>query len=188
MIIYSRGAADTYPVTKEEAKIHLRVDGTTEDTYIESLIKVATTLCEAYAGLSFMERERTIKIDSFYGKDLILPYGPVTTLDSIEYIDDDDAPQVVPEADYTLDMSSGIAKVRITDSWPTSNRTLNNVVITYTAGYADAADVSEVVKQAIKSTVAMMYEHRGDEEKPGGLSWLAMDLLDTVKVYWNAEA
>ena len=187
MIIYSRGEAATYPITVDEAKIHLRVDGTDEDTYIASLIKVATSLCEAYAGLSFITRTRTIKVDSFYGKDLILPYGPVTAITSIEYVDSDDASQTIDSGDYTLDMSSGMAKVRVTESWPYTNLTLNNVVITYVAGRATAADVPEIVKQAIKATVANLFENRGESEKPGGLSWLAMDLLDTVKVYWNAE-
>jgi uncharacterized phiE125 gp8 family phage protein len=110
----------------------------------------------------------------------------VTTLDSITYLDEDDVEQTVDSGDYTLDISSGMAKVRVTESWPTTNGGLSSTVITYTAGYADADSVPEVIKQAIKATVATLYEHRGDDGH-GGLPLMATDLLDSVKVYWNAE-
>ena len=96
MIIYSRTTAPaTFPVTLEDAKIHLKIDGTDEDTYITALIKVATSVCEAYAGLSFISQTRVIKLDAFRCRDLILPYGPVVSITSVAYVDADDAENVV---------------------------------------------------------------------------------------------
>lgn len=186
MIVYSKvtTAAATLPVNLEDVKAHLRVDGTEDDALILSLIKVAINECEAYAGLSFITQTRTVKLDYFNGSDVILPYGPVTSVTSVTYYDGDDVQQTVDAADYTLDTQSGLSKIRVTESWPSTNVTLNNVVVTYVAGYADQASVPEVIKLAIKERVLFHYQHRGDEQAES-FHW--MDLLDTVKVYWNAE-
>lgn len=185
MIIYSNATLPaTLVVSLDEVKTWLKIDGTDEDTLLTSLIASATAECEAYSGLSFITRNRTVRLTSLSAKDVILPYGPVTALTSITYADDEDAPQTIDAADYTLDSASGLAKVRITESWPTTNLVLNNVTVTYVAGYADAASVPEVIKTGIKQRIAVVYEKRGDVDTDSH-AW--MDTLDTVKVYWNAE-
>jgi uncharacterized phiE125 gp8 family phage protein len=187
MIIYSRvSVAGIDPVTLDEVKLHLRIDGDSEDTLIQSLIRVATRLCETYAGLSFTTQTRVVKLDRFRGSDVILPYGPVTEVTSIAYVDGDDDPQTISGSDYTLDTQSGISKIRVLESWPFTNNTANNIVITYTAGFGTPDDLPEVAKHAIKMTVALLYQNRGDD-KSGGLPDAAMDLLDSIKVYWDAE-
>ena len=48
-------AATTYPVSLTEAKSHLKVDTTADDTYIESIIKAATQLSEEYTNRFFID-------------------------------------------------------------------------------------------------------------------------------------
>ena len=48
-------AASTFPVTLTEAKAHLKVDTTADDTYITSLIKAATQLSEEYTNRFFID-------------------------------------------------------------------------------------------------------------------------------------
>lgn len=185
MIIYSNATLPAEPVVSlTEVKTWLKIDGTDEDTLLTSLIASATAECEAYSGLSFITRTRTVKLTSFYGKDVILPYGPVTTLTSVAYLDENDASQEVDSGDYTLDTASGLSKVRVTDSWPHTNLVLNNVTVTYVAGYADAASVPELIKTAVKQRIAVDFEKRGDTDDRSD-AW--MRTLDSVKVYWNAE-
>jgi uncharacterized phiE125 gp8 family phage protein len=185
MIIYSNATLPTeLVVSLTEVKAWLKIDGTDEDTLLTSLIASATAECEAYAGLSFITRTRTVSLTHFHGKDILLPYGPVTELTSIEYVDQDDADQTIDDADYSIDMASGLARVRVTETWPSTNRTLSNVVVTYVAGYEDAAAVPEIIKTAIKKKVALDYEKRGDTNEDSE-AW--MRTLDRIKVYWNAE-
>jgi uncharacterized phiE125 gp8 family phage protein len=185
MIIYSNATLPaTLVVSLDEVKAWLKIDGTAEDTLLTSLISSATAECEAYAGLSFITRSRTVKLTSFKGRDLLLPYGPVTALTSIKYFDEDDVEQTISSGDYTLDTASGLSKVRVTESWPYTNLILNNVTAIYVAGYANAAAVPEIIKTAIKKRIAFHYEHRGDEAVDSG-DWMLA--LDPVKVYWNAE-
>lgn len=189
MIIYSRVTEnpESEPVTLEEVKAHLRIDGSDEDSYLTSLIVVARTICEAYAGLSFVTQTRVVKLDKLCG-DVILPYGPVQSISGFIYLDGDGDEQTIASDVYTLDIQSGMTKLRVTDSWPQTNGTLNNVAITYIAGYEVVPDV---IKHAIKMQVATLYENRQDEvvgQVGHMIGWSSQALLDTVKVYWNAEA
>jgi uncharacterized phiE125 gp8 family phage protein len=189
MIVYSRviDSPESEPVTLEEVKTHLRIDGSDEDSYLTSLIVVARTICEAYAGLSFLTQTRVVKLDKLCG-DVILPYGPVQSVSDFIYLDGDGTEQAIASDTYTLDTQSGLTKIRVTENWPDTNRTLNNVAITYVAGYET---VPEVIKHAIKMQVATLYENRQDEvvgQVGHMIGWSSQALLDTVKVYWNAEA
>ncbi len=53
--------AASEPLTTAEAKLHLRVDGSTEDTYIDNLIKAARIYCEKYTNRSFIGIEQDDK-------------------------------------------------------------------------------------------------------------------------------
>lgn len=189
MIIYSKvtGAPASEPVTLDEAKAWCKVDGTDEDAIFTRLIKVARIMCESYAGLSFITQTRVVKLDRFNCRDVILPYGPVTAVTAFVYKDGNGDVQTVASDTYILDTQSALAKVRVTDAWPDTDQTLNNVEITYTAGSASAPDVA---KQAILMQVATMYENRQDEivgASSNVINYSSQMLLDTIKVYWNAE-
>jgi uncharacterized phiE125 gp8 family phage protein len=189
MILYSKveTAPTSLPVSLDEVKAALRLTGSEDNALLSSYIESATRMCEAYAGLSFITQTRTVKLTNFRGSDVVLPYGPVAAITSIAYVDDNDDDQTVDDTWYTVDTQAGISKVRINSDfdWPTTNGSLNNVVITYTTGYGDSSAVPVVAKEAIIRRVAHFYENRGDQKSTPDTDW--MDLLDTIKVYWNAE-
>ena len=56
-------AASTYPVTLAEAKLHLRVDSTDEDTLITALITAATEMCEQKTGRAIMQQTWDVTLD-----------------------------------------------------------------------------------------------------------------------------
>ena len=191
MILYSRvtDAPAEEPVTNDDAKLHLKVTDSTEDTYILNLIKTATKLCESDSGLSFITQERTVKLD-YFPCEIIIPYGPVVSIDTFTYVDSDGATQnMVENTDYYLDTSSELARIKPVDEWPTTKDKLNAVNIVYTAGYGAAADVPEVIKQAILMQVASLYENRQDEVNGNmfSLNWSSRRLLDSVRVDWYAK-
>lgn len=191
---------ESEPVTLDEAKAHLRVDGSDDDTYITTLIKVARQLCEAYSGLSFLTQSREIKLDRFpCARTIILPHGPVQSVDDFTYLDSNgDSVPLILNTDYRVDLHSDIPRVEYVSSWPLlpwpqTNNQFNSVTIAYTAGYMndDHDQLPEVIKQAVLMTVATLYENRQDEviAATGNLiNWTSQALLDTVKVYYNANA
>lgn len=180
------------PVSLDEAKAHCRVSGTGDDVYLTTLIKVARILCESYSGLSFLTQTRVIKLDAFpcSGLPIEIPYGPVQSVEEFTYIDSDEVTQtLVEDTDFVVDSHSDLTKLVAEDSWPGTFNKPNAVSIETICGYATAADVPEQIKQAILMQIGSMYENRQDEIY-GTISMITMNsrmLLDTVKVYWNAE-
>lgn len=201
MIVYSKVITPpaSEPVTVAEAKTHLRVDGSYDDTYIETLIKVARQMCETYACKSFLTQEREIKLDSFpCARQIELPYGPVQSVDDFTYIDSAGDTQVlVLNTDYRVDLHSDIARVEYVSSWPsvswpTNGLQFNSVTIAYTAGYTnDDHDIfPAVIKQAILMQVASLYENRQDEVIGATANMVNLSsqmMLDTIKAYHNAN-
>jgi hypothetical protein len=55
------------PVTLAEAKLHLRIDNTDDDTLIGNLITAATRWAEDYCDRTFCQTQWQMRLDSFYG-------------------------------------------------------------------------------------------------------------------------
>ena len=55
------------PVTLAEAKLHLRIDTSDDDTLIASLVLAATRWAEDYCNATFCGTQWQMRIDSFYG-------------------------------------------------------------------------------------------------------------------------
>lgn len=192
MIIYSRVTEkpDVEPVALADVKVRLKVTGTAEDSLITALITTARELCEADCGRSFITQERTISLDRFPSCNIILPYGPVQSVDAFTYVDEDGNTQaLVAGTDFYQDLESDIARLRPVESWPMVQDQFNAVSVIYTAGYGDDADdVPAVAKEAIYRTIANFFEHRQDEESGtiSELTWGTRMLLNSIRVDWYA--
>jgi uncharacterized phiE125 gp8 family phage protein len=201
MILYSKviEVPDSEPVTLSEAKTHLEVTGDSKNTYITSLIKTARRMCEAYSGLSFVTQERKIILDKFPCGEILVPYGPVQSIDSFTYVKPDlTTGTLVEGTDFFFDDHSEVARLfpledGELDVWPDTAYRPNCVIIEYTAGYDDVSGIPlpEQIKEAVLLQVAAMFENRQDElVGVASISRLDMDskaILDSVKVYWNAN-
>lgn len=190
MILYSKvtEAPETEPLTLDEAKAHLKVDSSDEDAYITLLLKASRKMCETYAGLSFATQTRQVKLDSFPCGSIILPYGPVQSVESMIYIDPDGVEtELFVDDDFLIDLSNGLTRVSpVGTNWPTADNINGAITIEYISGYDD---IPEEAKVAILLTLASLYENRQDEISGSSslINWNSQAVLDTIKVYWNAE-
>lgn len=192
MILYSKvtGAPSEFPVTLSEAKLKLKVTGDEEDNVISNLIKTATQICESDSGLSFITQSRTVTLDKFPCGTIILPYGPVTSVTSFTYIDEDGNQKTLTvDDDFILDKHNVPARLQAVDSWPSTKERINAITIVYGAGYGLAVDVPQCAKDSILSLVATMFEHRQDEEAGtlNLITWNARRMLDPIRVDWYAK-
>ena len=55
------------PVTLAEAKLHLRIDSTAEDSLLTNLVAAARAWAEDYCDRTFVMTQWTMRLDSFYG-------------------------------------------------------------------------------------------------------------------------
>lgn len=141
------------PVMLEETKLHLRVDGTEEDSLIAALITAARQKAEDYTRRAFITQTWELALDSACGV-LHLPRPPVQVVETITV----DGVAVAAENYALVALEALHIKVPLYAVNP------GGVVIRYRAGYGDAtSDVPQAIRQAILMLVAHLYEHRGDE-------------------------
>tara|TARA_Y100001963_G_scaffold88510_1_gene122293 strand:- start:1593 stop:2168 length:576 start_codon:yes stop_codon:yes gene_type:complete len=150
------------PLTTAEAKSHLRVDTSDDDTLIDSLILASRHFVENYTGRQLIQATWVLKRKGFVN-ELYLPRSPLSSVSSIQYVDEDGATQTLAASVYTVDADSNPGRVVIAygQDWPNLRDQINNVTITFVAGYGTAVtDVPEPIRQAIRLLVAHYYETR----------------------------
>jgi len=153
-------------LTTAEAKLHLKVSGSSEDTYIDSLIVTARTMIEQYTSRALI----TQTWDQYYDtlpntQDFVqLHRGPVQSITSFKYFLND-TESTLDSANYNLDDASIFPRVYLDDdeTWPSLDVRRNAVTIRFVAGYGDnVSDVPEPFIHACRMLVGWMYQKRED--------------------------
>ena len=159
-------AASTYPVTLAEAKLHLRVDSTDEDTLITALITAATEMCEQKTGRAIMQQTWDVTLDEF-PTYFELTRVPVQTVTYVKYYDTDGVLQTLSSALYTVSSADDFGFGKITPVygtlWPATREHNEAVAVRYVAGYTNAAAVPEPIKAWIKLMINTMFDNRETE-------------------------
>jgi len=125
------------PISLVEAKLHLRVDHTTDDELIKTLISAARIWCESYEGRAYMVRTSQIKLNTF-GK-IELPFPPVLSVSSITYIDTAGDTQTLDSSVYTLYNSGDYAYIGLAynQQWPSVQSLIDEpITVTYVHGFS----------------------------------------------------
>jgi uncharacterized phiE125 gp8 family phage protein len=151
------------PVTVAEAKAHLRVDGTEEETLIASLILVSRLHLETALGLALVTQSWRLFLDCWPAqKDLELPIRPLQSIDAVRVWPAEGAATVIDSADYLADTASVPPRlVRTGVVWPQPGKAANGIEIDLTAGYGTlATDVPAPLRQALMLLIAHWYENR----------------------------
>jgi uncharacterized phiE125 gp8 family phage protein len=152
------------PVSLAEAKAHLRVDGSAEDTLIASLIITSRLHVEAALGLALITQSWSLFLDAWpSGPHVRLPLRPVQSIDAVQLYGPDESVETLDPDLFLLD-GAGIPPRLVRQAalaWPAPKRIANGIEIAITAGYGDVvADVPAPIRQAVLLLVAHWYEHR----------------------------
>ena len=152
------------PVTLAQAKLHLRVDTSDDDTLVTSLIGAARMQVERHTGLVLITQQWSCFYDR-WGDDgeLAICIAPLLSVDALKVYAADDVAAVIDTAHYMADLVSrpGRLIIRGARSWSAPGRVANGIEVAVTAGYgALASDVPEPLCQAILQLIAHWYENR----------------------------
>lgn len=159
-------AGPTTPVvTRDEAKLHLRVDSDEEDALIDGLIAAVLSLFDGYAGIlgrCLVSQTWQLTADDFCRR-MRLPM-PAASIASIKVRDTTDTLSApIDSANYSLLGDARGSFVRFKDgyAYPGDLAETEGVVIQFVAGYGAAAtDVPAAIKVAMLLMIGHWYAHR----------------------------
>lgn len=181
-------APSATPVSSTEAKLHCRVDHSTEDAIFTRLIEVARRQCEQISGWAYITRTYTAQLDCWpRGGCIELLYPPLQSVTSIKYFDEDGMEHTFASSNYIVDTHSTPGRIVLAKdaTWPDENlRPGGAITITFVAGFGDeASDVPDQYKQAMLLLIGHLYENResvvvqqgiGLVQVPQAVDWLLL--------------
>lgn len=159
--VYAAPASE--PVSLAEAKLHLQVDHSAEDTLITNLIVAAREYAESRMSAALI----TQTIDAYYSgwpcDGFALPVAPVSAIVSITYTLADGTTSTVSSSVYTalLKLRRPAVVLGYCQQWPADVLMPGlPIIIRMTAGYGAAAAVPYRIKQALLLHIKHMFENR----------------------------
>lgn len=178
------------PLTRAEAKRHLRVDDDDADTNadIDAMITTARMDAEHRCQRSFITTTWQHTADVFPGwrkaYAFCLPYGTVRSIVSVQYYDTGGTLRTLDSSQYQLhaDRLSPAPGV----DWPcTQDDRAGAVIVRYTAGYGDtAATVPGPIKSWMRLAIADLWEQRRrSSDKPVVPQLFVDHLLDAYRIW-----
>ena len=149
------------PLTTTEAKSHLRVTHSSEDSYIDSLVMAARLDIESDSWRSIVRGSRSLTLDAFPAGSapIYLPRPPLVSVSSILYIDSNGDEQELAGFRVDATHEPGLIVPAYGENWPSTQPGPLAVTIEYIAGYADGS-VPENVRHCIRLKLAELYEGR----------------------------
>jgi uncharacterized phiE125 gp8 family phage protein len=154
------------PLTLALVKTHLRLDpnDTSEDSYLEFLIDMATEFAEEKIRRVLINTKFRTFRDNFECC-ILLRKSKFQSLDLFEYMVDDSFTAVDSDLYYVTD-EADFSKIVLKDGscYPTDKDVrLQSIKIEFTAGYgADESAIPPKIKTALLQHIAALYENRGD--------------------------
>lgn len=176
------------PLTSGDVKAWLKISTSADDAVITMLIKAAREYVEKYLGIALLEQTVEEYFDRFPPRRFIrLSVGNVSSVTHVKYIDDNGTEVPLPDTVYEVDKHSQHARVylKADEDWETTDSELNNVKVTYVAGYASASAIPSQVILAMYKFIADNYHLRTDQTKR---FTTAVDImLDQIRqtIFWE---
>lgn len=186
------------PVTIPEAKDHLRVDGSSDDVYIASLITLARKVVEQESLHCLITQTWDLFLNAFPGSSqIMLPLPPLQSVISVNYTPDGGSETEFAVANYIVDTNSNPGRIYLktttgggTGSWPSNVLVpINGVRIRFVCGFGAAtANVDPRAIQAMYLLIGHYYENReavfmgrtSPADLPMGVTALCWDLRASV--------
>lgn len=192
------------PVSLADMKLFLRVTEATQNDIISSLISAARRVIEDKIGFSLMTATFDFTArkwpDLSMGHRIYLPRNPITSITSIQYINQLSVLTTYSSTEYTLIGSTAFEPAYVRwhpdyPFWPTIRDVVDAIRIRFVAGYSSAANVPANLKLAVKLLVAHWYDNRVEPNQlakqkheyknfPLGVQALTSQLRPVVRSEW----
>lgn len=159
------------PVTLAEAKAHLRVDTSDDDTYIGTLITAAREWCEQYLDRTLVHTQWVMRFDKFPDSGIEpveLPRPPMVmsgtaTAVTVTFTQEAGPTSTYSTAEYRVDRNAtpGAILPIYGSTWTPHRQDDNAISVTWWGGYgASGTSVPAAIRHAILMLVGHWYESR----------------------------
>lgn len=178
------------PLNIDEAKEHLHVRGSSQDSFIDSLIVVSRKQIERYLNRALITQQWSVFYDCWKAY-MTIPLGSLQSVDSVEYYNNAGSRVTLSEATHywvseTSDPAYILKKYGATYPELQAERP-DAVKITFTCGYGDKQeDVPEDIRHAMKLLITDYFENRSDVvvgTTAVRIPRFVTDLIHTYKLY-----
>jgi len=181
------------PVSLEEAKLHLRVDGTEEDALISALISTAREFCESFTGRSLALQTFEYISGPFLSSIGIikLPMPPLIELVYFKYLNTngEEITLIEDSGFYVVkSLEPAVLCLKLATGWPLDlSYRPDAVKIRFKAGYSE---VPKSIKQAMLLLIGHFYEHReavnigGGTVGGGEIKELPLAVSSLLRPFW----
>lgn len=167
------------PVTLSEAKAHLRVDTSDDDTYIGTLITAAREWCEQYLDRTLVHTQWVMRFDKFPDSGIEpveLPRPPMVasgtaTAVTLTFTTEPGSTSTYSTAEYRVDRyaTPGTVLPIYGSTWTPHRQDDNAISVTWWAGYgATGASVPAAIRHAMLMLIGTWYERRASADNMGG--------------------
>lgn len=179
------------PLSVDEAKLHLRVDATTEDFAILMAIRSARTWAEEYLSRALTSQTWVYVQDGFSDVILLPRAAPLSSVTSVKYYDESGVLQTLSASVYLVDTVSEPGRVLLApdQTWPdVQSGRAGAVEITYVAGWSTADAVPEPIRWALLLKIGGFYAFREDRaalQEVSQSTGAVEALLAPYRVYWR---
>jgi uncharacterized phiE125 gp8 family phage protein len=151
------------PVSLAEAKAQCRVDHDDEDAVILGYVRAAAEWVEVNTERQILTATYRLKLPDFCWWSLELPYPPLRSVGSVQYLDAAGVLRTLASSAYDVVTSCMPGRLQLADgqTWPADVKTHPEAVrVTYECGYGGTDATPRRVKQAILLLVGHWYERR----------------------------
>lgn len=177
----------TYPtttvITLDEAKAHLRVTTTDEDSLIMDCVRQATNLIELETNQVFLSGSCVYYLDTneftSYKEVKIWAY-PINEITAIKYLDINGIEQIFSTTNYSVDISDSPIRILPTTTPTCKANTLNTIRIYCNLGYNNIDNIDSELIGWIKIFTAFFYQTRQPEYTGYTVSEIAIKYKDAL--------
>jgi len=167
------------PVSTAEAKAHMRVDTSDDDTLIGDMNTAARELAESFQRRSYINTTWRWTLDGFPGHipkppgfdsqhNMRVPRSPLSSVSSIIYLTSTGATATLATTVYRVDTDTepGRISLQFGQVWPSTRQVNDAVTIAFVAGFgATSTSVPEKMRTAVKVLCSDMYERRSSQNE-----------------------
>lgn len=155
----------TEPLTTAEAKAHLDVTGSQDDTLIDDIVAAAREWIEGETNRALITQTWDLFLDEFPSSSsaIIIPWPPLVSVTTVKYTPDvDSSPTTFSATKYIVDSVSEPARIVLEkdEVWPTDSlKSVNGVEVRFVAGYGAASAVPKRLKHLTRLLVGHWYNN-----------------------------